>query len=107
MRVTGREDFDITVLLSEVVAPALRSVFRAGEVEAVEVIWEGSVTLPDGSPSAPTALNVHLVCKGEGHTSNLWTIGMHSYDRSALTEHLVDEFSTFVAESQFGWGQQR
>lgn len=52
-------------------------------------------------------LNVHLVCKGERHTSNLWTAGMQDYDREQLTEHLVIEFSDFVAESRFGWGQQR
>jgi hypothetical protein len=104
---SGREGFDITVLLSDVVAPALRSVFRAGEVESAQVAWEESVSLPDGTPSAPTELNVHLVCKGERHTSNLWTIGMQDYDREQLTEHLVIEFSDFVAESQFGWGQQR
>src|SRR4051794_5276408 len=104
---SGREDFDITVLLSEVVGPALRSVFKAGEVESVEVGWEETVALPDGTPSAPTALNVHLVCKGERHTSSLWTIGMQAYDREQLTEQLVTEFSDFVAESEFGWGEQR
>jgi hypothetical protein len=65
----GRRDFDITVLLSEVVSPALRSVFKAGEVESVQVVWEEPITLPDGTMSAPTELNVHLVCMGERHTS--------------------------------------
>lgn len=107
VRVSGREDFDITVVLSEVVAPPLRSVFKAGEVESVEVAWEEPVNVPDGTVSARTALNVHLVCKGERHTSDLWSIGMQGYEREQLTEHLVIEFSDFVAESRFGWGQQR
>ena len=103
-----RDEVDITVLLSEVVAPALRSVFKAGELDSVNVAWEEPVPLPDGTLSAPTALNVHLVCKGERHTSNLWTVGgMPGYEREALAEQLVEEFSNFVAESQFGWGQQR
>jgi hypothetical protein len=64
-----REDFDITVLLADIVAPALRSVFKVGEVESVKVAWEEPVILPDATLSAPTELNVHLVCKGEQHTS--------------------------------------
>jgi hypothetical protein len=64
-------------------------------------------SLPDGTQSPPTELNVHLVCKGERHTSNIWTLGMPDYDRHAATSHLLDEFSDFVAESGFGWGQQR
>jgi hypothetical protein len=108
VRMSSREDFDITVVLAEVVAPALRSVFRVGEVESVTVAWEEPVNLPDGTLSAPTALNVHLVCKGERHTSHLWVIGGDGgYDRELSTEHLVTGFSDFVAESRFGWGQQR
>jgi hypothetical protein len=107
VRMSGRADFDITVVLCEVVAPALRSVFGPGELESVEIAWEEPVNLVDGRPSRPTALNVHLVCRGEPHTSNLWTIGMQDYNREQLTEHLVVEMSTFVAESRFGWGQQR
>lgn len=104
---SGRAEADITLLLLEVVAPALRSVFKAGEVDSVQVAWEEPVTLPDGTLSAPTELNVHLVCMGERHTSHLWSVGARGWDRESLTEHLVDEFSDFVAESQFGWGQQR
>jgi hypothetical protein len=102
-----REDFDITILLSEVVAPALRSVFRVGEIESVELVWEESTGRPDGKESAATALNVHLVCQGERHTSNLWTLGIEGFHRQILMDHLVNEFSDFVAESRFGWGQQR
>ena len=103
----GRDDFDVTAIIADVVAPALASVFRPGEVESVRVAWEESVRLPDGTQSAPRQLNVHLVVHGEQHSSNLWTLGNQVYNCEELRAHLADEFSAFVAESTFGWGQQR
>jgi hypothetical protein len=103
----GRDDFDIVRVLVDAVGPALAAVFKPGEVQSVHLDWEDPVTLPDGTQSMPTELNVHLVCKGESHTSNLWTGGMWDYDGDQIREHLVMQFSDFVAESQFGWGQQR
>ena len=103
----GRDDFDIVKVLEEAVAPAVAAVFRQGEVESVSIAWEEPITLENGAQSKPTQLNVHLVCHGERHTSNVWEIGNQVYDADVIKHHLINEFSDFIAESDWGWGQQR
>jgi hypothetical protein len=103
----GREHFDILNVLADAVAPALAAVFRAGEIQSVQLVWDEPVVLPDGTQSRPTEMKVHLVCNGEGHTSYIWVVGDQEYDADALKRHLIDEFSDYVAESGWGWGQQR
>jgi hypothetical protein len=103
----SKDTFDIARALADAVAPALAAVFKPGEVESVRIAWEGPVSLPDGSESKPTELNVHLVCVGEHHQSNIWSVGGGNYDAAELVDKLIEEFSDFVAESKWGWGQQR
>jgi hypothetical protein len=103
----GRNDFDIVKVLGDAVAPAVAAVFRPGEVESVLLTWEEPITLQDGGQSKPTQLNVHLVCHGEEHISHVWEVGNQEYDSDVIKDHLINGFSDFVAESDWGWGQQR
>lgn len=103
----GRDDFDIVNVLSDAVAPALAAVFKIGEVESVHLAWEEPITRPDGTKGRPTSLNVHLVCNGEQHTSNIWHVGNQAYDANVIKTGLRNEFADFVAESKWGWGGQR
>jgi hypothetical protein len=83
---------------SEVVLPALRAVLEAGEIDAFEISHsnelEGSVRL-SLTAREETFLD-HVV---QGHVDDMsaedWC--------ERLRSNLVD----FVAESRFGWGQNR
>ena len=103
----GRDTVDIVRVLGDAIVPALAAVFKSGEVDSVHVAWEAPVRLSDSTESKPTELNVHLVCVGEHHQSKIWSVGVGDYDEGELLESLIDEFSDFVAESTWGWGQQR
>ena len=82
-------------VVSDVVVPAVRAVLRADEVSSIKV-----------STSAGSAL-LTLIAKGE--TFEDWVVqadveGMSTDDwAERLRSNLVD----FVAESRFGWGQNR
>jgi hypothetical protein len=102
-----RAEFELVAIISDVVTPALASVFKPGDVESVCVAWEEPIRLTDGSESAPTRLNLHLVCRGEQHTSNLWTVRNQTYDLDELRARLVDEFSTLLAGFDLERGRQR
>lgn len=85
--------------LSEVVAPAVRSVFRAGEVTEISVQFDpellgGSITL---SLTAVGEQFLDLVVQGniDGYRAEDWR------------ERLRSDMADFVAESRFGWGQDR
>ena len=81
---------------SEIVLPALRAVFREGEVSAIHVdeALGGSVSL--WLEAQGETFN-DLVVQGdvEGLSGEDW--------RERLRSNLVD----FVAESRFGWGENR
>ncbi|MBZ5739676.1 hypothetical protein [Nocardioides mangrovi] len=89
---------EIVDVASQVVAPAVSAVFRAGEVSALELSvtdeLEGSVAL---SLTARGETFTYLVVQGSvaGMSVEEWSENLRS--------HLVD----FVAESRFGWGENR
>jgi hypothetical protein len=37
----------------------------------------------------------------------MWGVGMDKFDAGLTRDHLRNELQDFVAESRFGWGQQR
>jgi hypothetical protein len=89
---------ELAEVASEVVAPAVRAVFREGEVSAIALRvtdeLEGSVAL---SLTAKGETFDYLVVQGTvpGMTAGRWSENLRSL--------LVD----FVAESRFGWGENR
>jgi hypothetical protein len=85
--------------LTDVVVPAVRAVFEDGEVTAISVVFDpahlgGSITL---SLTAVGENCTDLVVQGDvaGYAVDEW--------RERLRSNLAD----FVAESRFGWGQDR
>lgn len=89
---------DLVDVVSEIVVPAMRAVFDDGELEAFSVSrsdeLDGSVAL---SITAQGETFGYLVVQGTvpDRTAEEW--------RENLRSLLVD----FVAESRFGWGQNR
>jgi len=86
---------DVAEALSEIVAPAVRSVFRDGEVSAVDVRSEGeSIVLT--LTVVPEDFVDRIVQAGFDH------LGVEEW-RERLRSNLADWFS----ESRLGWGQDR
>ena len=89
---------ELADVAGDVVAPALRAVFKPGEISAVSLRLtdelEGSVAL---SLTAQGETFDYLVVQGSvpGMSAEGWSENLRSL--------LVD----FVAESRFGWGQDR
>lgn len=80
----------------DVVDPALRAVFSTGEVTNVELD-----DLGDGGTIVLT-----LVVLGETFTDQVVQAGIDA-STEALRERLRSNLVDFVAESRFGWGQNR
>ena len=85
--------------ISDIVIPAVRAVFREGEVSAIQVRFEPA--LEGGS------IVVTLTAEDEDFhdvvvQGNVADLGLEEW-RERLRSNLVD----FVAESRFGWGQNR
>lgn len=89
---------ELAEVASEVVAPAIRAVFQEGEVSGLAMTvtdeLEGSVAL---SVTACGETFDYLVIQGNvsGMNAESWSENLRSL--------LVD----FVAESRFGWGENR
>ena len=89
---------ELADVASDVVTPALRAVFEAGEVSAIDLRatdeLQGSVAL---SLTVQGETFEYLVVQGTvpGMSAEQWSENLRSL--------LVD----FVAESRFGWGQNR
>jgi hypothetical protein len=85
--------------LSEIVAPAVRSVFHDGEVSEISVRFDpallgGSITL---SLTAVDEEFRDLVVQGD----------VDGYRVEDWRERLRSDMADFVAETRFGWGQDR
>lgn len=82
----------------DVVLPAVRAVFHEGEVTGIHL---------DIDESQGGSVSLSLMAKGEPFHD--WVVQTHGQDRSfedwreRLRSNLVD----FVAESRFGWGENR
>lgn len=86
---------DLVEVLRTVVLPAIDSVFRDGELDAVDVRLEGG--------------SVHLVltARGEVYVDTVVQAGLPGQDPAFWRERLRSSLADFVAESRFGWGQNR
>lgn len=89
----------LTDALSEIIAPAVRAVFKEGEVSDISVQFEpglhgGSITL---SLTAVGERFSDLVVQGDVAGCNV----------GDWQERLRSGLADFVAESRFGWGQNR
>jgi hypothetical protein len=85
--------------LSEVVVPAVRAVFGEGEVTALTVTFDPH--LLGGS------LTLSLTAVGEEFTDLVVQRDVTGYGVDDWRERLRSDLADFVAESGFGWGQDR
>ena len=86
---------DLVETLRTVVLPAIGAVFRDGELDAVDVRVEGD--------------SVHLVVtvQGEAYSDEVVQAGVSGESMPDWGERLRSNLVDFVAESRFGWGQNR
>jgi hypothetical protein len=89
---------ELTDVASEVVLPALRAVFRHGEVGAFQLSHE------DGSDG-----NVWLsvTARGETFTDRVVQAGVDDMSSADWRDRLRSNLVDFVAESTFAWGENR
>jgi hypothetical protein len=89
---------DLLDAASSVVLPAVRAVFRDGEVSTIRLdiddLGGGSVSLS-------------LTAKGETFRDLVVQANVDEDSPEAWRERLRSNLVDFVAESRFGWGQNR
>ena len=82
---------------SDVVLPALRAVFAADEVSDISVTT---------GPEAGT-VSVTIMVEGETFHDHVVQGGVPGVGVEEWRERLRSNLADFVAESRFGWGQNR
>ncbi len=85
--------------LAEVVVPAVRAVFKDGEVTAVTVTFDPE--LLGGS------IALSLTAVGEEFYDVVVQGDVTGYSVDDWRERLRSDLADFVAESRLGWGQDR
>ena len=83
---------------SEVVVPAMRAVFKEGEVTAIEL----SVTNERAG-----SVSLFLTAQGESFHYPVIQGDVPGMSPEAWSENLRSLLIDFVAESRFGWGRNR
>lgn len=86
---------DLIETLRAVVLPAVGAVFRADELSSVEVRVEGD------------SVRLNLTARGEAYTDYIVQAGVPGRSHTDWEERLRSNLVDFVAESRFGWGQNR
>jgi hypothetical protein len=103
-----RPEVDISYMLTEVVAPALHSIARPGEIESVLLAWQPERgPSVDAMPGLPLELRLTVTMSGEEFRLSMWNVGEPLLPAADARERLASHLQDFVAESQFGWGQFR
>ena len=89
---------ELVEVATEIVAPAVRAIFRDGEVEALEL-----------QRSDDLGGSVELTITARGESFRYLVVQGNVLDMSAQdwSDNLRSLLFDFVAESRFGWGQQR
>ena len=93
---------DVEELMRDVVTPVLDQLLRPGELTSASV----SCPLPwSGPPLGDVLLRVVAVREELGVW--LWTHGQVDESAAELRARLASDLQDLVAESRFGWAQQR
>jgi hypothetical protein len=93
---------DVHELLRDVVTPVLDQVLQPGELDAVRFDPPVTGAWP---PSVPVLLQVTAV--SETCHSWAWTPGQVEETPTELGARLAGELQDVIAESRFGWAEQR
>ena len=99
------DDFSVASLLEFVVLPAVAQVLNHGELEALGLgpgAWGGAEL-----EETPDRFWLSLRAVGETFHLSLDAEPLRNVGWDGMRRHLADELRTFVAESRFGWGQDR
>ncbi len=86
---------DLVEILRAVVLPAIEAVFRDGELDSVDVRMEGD------------SVHVVLTAEGEVYFDDVVQADVSGQNMADWRERLRSNLVDFVAESRFGWGQNR
>jgi hypothetical protein len=86
-------------VLSQIVGPAVADVFEDGEVSMIAVKFDPD--LAEGS------ITVSLTAVGEEFYDLAVQGDVGGYDVAEWRDRLRSDMADWVAESQFGWGQNR
>lgn len=85
--------------LDQIVLPAVRDVFEEGEVSAIAVRFDPE--LSGGS------ITVSLTAVGEDFHDLVVQGDVEGHTAADFRERLRSDMADWVAESRFGWGQNR
>ncbi len=95
-------DPDLCLVMAEVVAPAVRRVLKRTEPDEINLRLVG--------PSPATghwSVEVQLKVAGEEFIDTAFDTRATHESMAAWADHLASHLEDFVAESRFGWGQDR
>ena len=96
---------NLHVLLTEVIAPVLKALLTAEELEHADL-----VLAPDSGDRNDERgwWRLALKVEGEAFLANVFqTPSMDDWSTTQMSEKLASDLQDFIAESRFGWGQQR
>ena len=86
---------DLVETLRVIVLPAVAAVFRPGELSSLQLSAEGD------------SVRVILAARGETYSDEVVQAGVPGRNPAEWEQRLRSNLADFVAESHFGWGQQR
>lgn len=86
---------DLVETLRTVVLPAIEAVFRDGELDSMDIRVEGD------------SVHLDLTAQGETYFDEVVQAGVPAHIVNDWGERLRSNLVDFVAESRFGWGQNR
>lgn len=89
----------VTDACTQIVGPSIRGVFEDGEVSSITVKFDPD--LEQGS------ITLSLTAMGEEFHDIVVQGSVDGYDVADWRERLRSDLADFVAESGFGWGQNR
>ena len=93
---------DVAELFRDVVAPVLDQLLRPGELDGIRLD-------PPVTGAWPPSVSVLLQVTAVGETCHFWAWNPGQVDESAaeLRARLASDLQDFIAESRFGWAEQR
>jgi hypothetical protein len=93
---------DVISALQQVVSPAIKRIFRDGEIDELILRWEQFQWGSRPDNRGLLGLMLILRCKNEEFRRYVWTEELGRWAPDELVEEIVLEMGDFLAESNFG-----